>query len=464
MRETLWTPAIAVLASGLAAGGMLAAALAARARRRRLAGVAGSAPSRREAAGRAVARSEASASLSERLQDLQSRKAQLLEQLRDLQDTASAPAAERAELEQQAAMVLRELAEAERGQTSAAGHDDGTGAGVRLGTRLALVAGVLGLVGAALWSGTRPRSEGMGITGGLPGEASSGAAGGAGQASAGGNTPDSARPITARPTPRLSAARKALEAQPDSLEARVELGYALAEAGGWIELYQNAEALLARDPENADALIQSAMLRFAMRQPDQADALIAHVLEREPENVRALEVGGRLALGAGNWPRAADLLGRAVSRLGPDSGLEAMLEQARENARAPASAAASAPPTPPVAPAAGAVQGVVTLGDGVTVAAGAALFVMARPAGMTAGPPVAALRLPATGFPVRFRLDSSHAMMGGSLPDTVTLSARLDADGHAATKQAEDLVGSAAHAVKLGAAEVEIVLRPAEAP
>ena len=41
-------------------------------------------------------------------------------------------------------------------------------------------------------------------------------------------------------------------------------------------------------------------------------------------------------------------------------------------------------------------------------------------------------------FPLDFTMNDSHMMMGGSWPDEVWLSARLDTDGNAMTKSEED--------------------------
>jgi cytochrome c-type biogenesis protein CcmH len=479
MHETVWLPAIVVLLAGLLIGVAAALVLFVKAKKRG------------QSARHAPARVGSPAD--QRVDDLRSRKEQLLEQLRDLEDTGAATEQERAELERQAATVLRDLADAEgSGGAAQARHSGATGAPaarseMRGALKGALAVAVIALVGFALWRGVRPRTEGMGITGNdSVGQVEGSSQGGGAEASG----------LQPQETPRLRQARAAVQAAPESIDALIELGYALAEAGGWTDLYSNTQEILERDPNNADALIQSAMLRFAMGQPQQADALIDRVLHMEPNNLRALEVGGRLALHTESWARAEKLLSTAIAKIGPGSGFEPLRERARQQAalagtaasersgqgpgsasargkavsdrsgqgaeRTSASSALQRSPAPGGSAAATeAISGTVKLSDGVDRPSGGVLFVMARPAGAEAGPPIAVIRLPATGFPRAFRLDRSHAMMGAALPAKVALSARLDADGNVATKQPQDLVGGAAAAVGLGSDGVEIVLAPA---
>ena len=61
--------------------------------------------------------------------------------------------------------------------------------------------------------------------------------------------------------------------------------------------------VLAIDADQADGLIQMAMVRTAMGQPQIAVDLLDRVLARQPENIRALEVRGRIALRLGECDR-----------------------------------------------------------------------------------------------------------------------------------------------------------------
>lgn len=109
--------------------------------------------------------------------------------------------------------------------------------------------------------------------------------------------------------------------------------------------------------------------------------------------------------------------------------------------------------------AAGVLRGVVRLAPGLEGRAppGAVLFVIARSA--AAGPPAAVLRLPQPRFPLRWEIGPAQRMIQGTpFAGPFALSARLDSDGNATTRGAEDLSGRAAGRHFPGDAGIEIVL------
>jgi cytochrome c-type biogenesis protein CcmH len=91
--------------------------------------------------------------------------------------------------------------------------------------------------------------------------------------------------------------------------------------------------------------------------------------------------------------------------------------------------------------------------------AGAVLFVTARAAGQTAGPPAAAKRLPAAHFPVSFSLSAADSMLGAgqALPDKMRIEARLDSDGDPLTRPPTD-PRAALDGVTLGTTGLKLVL------
>jgi hypothetical protein len=103
------------------------------------------------------------------------------------------------------------------------------------------------------------------------------------------------------------------------------------------------------------------------------------------------------------------------------------------------------------------IAGTVEL-EGSAPAPGAILFVTVRPAGATAGPPIAAKRLPAEAFPVSFAIGAGDSMMGQALPARVRLEARVDTDGDPITRDPTDPVASADD-VPIGTTGVRLVLR-----
>jgi hypothetical protein len=120
--------------------------------------------------------------------------------------------------------------------------------------------------------------------------------------------------------------------------------------------------------------------------------------------------------------------------------------------RAPALAGMTAPENagPPI-------TGTITLAEGAAAPSGATLFVIARTG--QAGPPTAVLRLPAPSFPFEFRLGPENRMIA-ELPwqGPFLLTARLDLDGNATTRDAGGLEGRAAAPAAPGDRGVEILL------
>lgn len=104
------------------------------------------------------------------------------------------------------------------------------------------------------------------------------------------------------------------------------------------------------------------------------------------------------------------------------------------------------------------IQGTVDIADGLKPPDGATLFVIARNAGAVGGPPLAAQRIPATGFPASFSIGPENVMIPSMrFEGDIQLTARLDSDGNAMTRTPGDLQGTAAKSVQPGG-RVDIVL------
>ena len=105
------------------------------------------------------------------------------------------------------------------------------------------------------------------------------------------------------------------------------------------------------------------------------------------------------------------------------------------------------------------IRGAVSVAEKLAgrVPEGAVLFLIARHDG--AGPPVAVERIANPRFPLEFSLGSEDRMIQ-TLPfaGELQISARLDADGNALSRQPGDLEGRAAGAASPGATGVVVVL------
>ena len=445
MSEIDWVPSLVVLAVGAIAGFVLA----------RLQG-----PARPQDAARAAD-----------LEDLRRQKERLLRALRDLEDLSRGDVAtERAELEVRAAEVMRQLEQAEGVERKAAGKrrkhapreaekEEPTGGlspemkGMLKG---AAVVAFVALCFFVLTRSTSERADGQGMTGGQPGMTSTRT----------GGSPD-APDLSPRDSDRLQAARAAAAAAPDSVDAAIELGFALIDAEGWMEAFTVSEGILEQAPESPDGLVILGVVRLKMGQADAAADLFRRALRSDPDHLAALSYAGLVAIQSGDRgaARAAWTRARGLAEGSDAATLDELLSMLQQDGPIPGLEPGGDPPPaqggPAPSPADGAIAGTVRLAAGATTPPGAVLFVIAHPEGVDRGPPVASRRLLGSRFPATFTIGPDDVMMGGPFPGAVTLSARLDADGNAGTKEDSDLVGTAG-VVKAGAEGVEIVLAPRE--
>jgi hypothetical protein len=153
----------------------------------------------------------------------------------------------------------------------------------------------------------------------------------------------------------------------------------------------------------------------------------------------------------GEEPRHPDL-----SKIFPAGAEQAAREKASmELPRAPGELRGGPDPSADAEP----IRGVITVAEELSdrIPEGAILYLMAhRRAG---GPPLAVKRIPAPEFPLPFALGPDDRMsLASSFTGPLHLSARLDADGDAASRNPGDLQGSASDALAPGDTDVAIVL------
>ena len=127
----------------------------------------------------------------------------------------------------------------------------------------------------------------------------------------------------------------------------------------------------------------------------------------------------------------------------------------------PSRAEAGGPAAPVAGGSAAAIAGTIEIADGLAGSAPASgiLFVIARPEGVRAGPPLAVLRIPSPRFPVRFEIGPENVMIPTMrFEGSISLSARLDADGNAMTRGDSDLSSAVIEPLSPGANDVELIL------
>jgi tetratricopeptide (TPR) repeat protein len=438
----VWTPALVSLSLGLAAGGALAWIL-----RRH-----GEADRRRE-----------DASLPVEVRDLAEKETTLLAQLEELDDTAGKylPAEHarlRGALEREAAATLKayeaSLLAARRREAHLPGERSRGSAGQpRPATALrgflwgAGSVAALALLLLLASQSTAPRAPRGSLTGAIdrPGAPDS-AAGGA------------------------DALRARVRAHPDDIEARLELTRLAVSGEDWTGVLEQTRRILELSPDNPEALSFQGLARFAMGQPQEAIALLQRAQAAAPDVIDPYALLSLVYARTGRMDLAEATMAQAAERF-PDRRpmLAQMLAQLRAQAGGESGPAAGESPAAPLAGASSAAPPLAGRGVAGTVdlaaevrgrePRGAVLFLIARPAGSTGGPPTAVQRLSPSAFPLSFVLDDSSSMLGQPLPARLRLEARLDADGDPLTRSPSDL-----HAelddVAAGTSGLRLVLRP----
>jgi len=229
---------------------------------------------------------------------------------------------------------------------------------------------------------------------------------------------------------------------PDDLEGWRLLGRSYLSLGEYGAARQAFEQVWRRTPNPDNELKLSLAEAYVLedqsslaREPGQ---LVEEVLAEEPSNRRALWYGGQRALGLGDEAAARVRLGRLLELGVPEEIgqiIRAQLAQLPSGGGSEGDPAAEDGPSIAIS---------VKLGESVsadTLGGDAALFIFARTPG--GGPPVAAVRAPASAVPGEFVLSDRDAMLPGrSLADfeELNLVARISPSGQA-LEQSGDLYG-----------------------
>lgn len=369
--------------------------------------------------------------------DLEAKRDALIQQLRDLDEKATPE--ERGRLERETADVLRRLdaraasAAASRPATqqpsnpaTASSSMNPTIKGFLWGAgSFAVLAAMLFFV----WQKSDPREEGQPGTGSTP--------------------MAQQQPAT---DPMIRQLEQAVAKDPQNDALRTMLAGAYFDRENVEGVLEQTSIVLQRNPDNARALTLNALMRLR-NEPDVALQMLQRSTRIDPKDANSWVALAWVYALSGRMQDAETTVAEGI-RASPESkadfeaALAQMKSHAQQAAGAPQIAAATGtdglpPGHPPVqqepsaAPAAGGKSVTVTLDlDPAARSRTGVLFVLARsPAG---GPPVAVKRLMATNFPVTIELSAADSMMGQPLPDQFRLEARLDSDGDAMTKPPTD--------------------------
>ena len=434
------------------------------------------------------------------VRDLEGKRDVLYQQLRELDDTAfkrqpDQLARERYELELAAARVLQQLDEhaevltrKERKESARRRRDQALPPPVAnvASTRPALRGFLWGIGSTAALAGlvffvtqaARPRDPGRPATG---------------------EGPPSSPPSSPSAPDDDSQLRAAVARNPDDLEARLNLAQAQLARQDLMAVWNETQYVLKRAPGNPRALSYQALVRLAMGQSDQAVSMLKQAMSTDPDLLEPYLHLTLVYVRLGRQGDAETLIAEASRRFpAKAAGLKRLLADMRAQSEAEGEAVPEGDPhagVPIPSPATGAgtrdagdraagtgvaggraapgagparpgadrkIAGVVEV-DGAlkgAIAPGSVVFVTVRDASFGAGPPLAAKRLPATGFPLAFEITGADSMMGETLPDSMLVEARLDPDGDPMTRSPSD-PKVRLEDVKAGSTGLRLVLRPA---
>ncbi len=424
--------------------------------------------------------------------DLEAKRDALLQQLREQKEMGGSQEEQR-RLERETADVLRKLdVHADKLTTTKrrsdspvrpSAEDSRTGesdlrlsaAEIAAATRAATIRGFLwglasiAVLGGIAWFVTEkatPRTESM-TGGGAPMTSSA---------------PQQASPQ--QPDPAMQQAEADLAKSPDNLGMRDELAKAYLERENLMKVFEHTAYVLKRAPNDARALTYQALVRVSMGQGDGAVDMLQRAIKSDPDLTDAYVALAWANMQRGKTSEAEGLIAEA-GRRHPDQKekLDEVLVRMKEQMKnappaampanhptlpnpdgsQPASspmAAAQSAASPGAAPAAGgpSVHLTLTLDRSAKSSPNAVLFIIARGAGETAGPPAAVKRIMSPTFPLEIDLTIADSMMGQPLPASIRIEARLDSDGDAMTKNPSD-----PHAIQDGVAtnggKVALVLK-----
>ena len=252
-----------------------------------------------------------------------------------------------------------------------------------------------------------------------------------------GGEPQSAATAAAEGAPEDALAAR-IRSHPQDVEARLELARLDVTRGDWQGVAEQTARVLELAPNNAEALSFQGLTRFAAGDSETAISLLQRAQKADPEAIDSYAILSLVYAKTGRMDLAEATMNRAAEHF-PDRRpmLTQMLDQLRAQARGEGGAA----PVATTANDSAGVGGVVELPPQLQgrAPAGAVLFLIARPAGSTSGPPTAVERLTPKGFPLSFVLDDSSSMLGQPLPPKLYLEARLDSDGDPLTRSPADL-------------------------
>jgi tetratricopeptide (TPR) repeat protein len=227
----------------------------------------------------------------------------------------------------------------------------------------------------------------------------------------------------------LADLERSVQQNPDNLAMRDDLAKAYLDRDNLNGVAEQTQYVLRRNPNDARALTYQALVHIAARQPQAAAAMLQRATQSDPNLVDAWVGVAWLNAQSGDIPRAEAAINEAKRR---HPEMAARLDELMAHLRGPQQSLQQPPPQ------GSAVQVTLNVDPKARVPATGYIFVIARAAGATSGPPAAVKRLELSAFPITVSLSSADSMMGQPLPARMRIEARIDSDGDPLTRDPKD--------------------------
>ena len=223
---------------------------------------------------------------------------------------------------------------------------------------------------------------------------------------------------------------QSVQENPENLALRDDLAKAYLNRENLKGVAEQTQYVLQRNPNDARALTYQALVRIAARETDVAAAMLQRATKADPNLIDAWVGMAWLHAQSGNFEGAEAAINEAKRRHPEESQ---RLDQLIDHLR----------PAP-------SLHITLNLASGRSLPPQGIIFITARAAGVTSGPPAAVKRLPIASFPITVDLTSADSMMGQQLPPKLRIEARVDSDGDPMTRDPKD-PSAVADGVGLGA-------------